>query len=271
MFDRFLVPLDGSRSATSALLAAERLAERWNADLSVLTVITKESKELGLDEIVARQVAGIHHARRIDVRPASYSIAEDIAAASEEEDDTLVIMSTMARGRVAGLAANVAEDVLRYVRQPMLLLGPAVDLADDWPAGDLVVCIDGSDFAETIVPLAAGWSDALGLNPMIVGVVDSTRVPAGLPVAYETNAMARSAGRMRELTDRPVNYDALHGSDPAGAIIDYARTSDAAILALATHSRSGVDRVLHDSVAMSVIRDAPCPVLVSRPRIDPGR
>lgn len=271
MFDRLLVPLDGSRGATSALHAAERLADRWDADISVLTVVTNENQNLELDDVVARQVAGIHHARRIDVRPASYSIAEDIAAASDEEDDTLVVMSTMARGRIAGVAANVAEEVLRQIREPMLMVGPAVELHDDWPEGGLMVCVDGSDFAETIVPLAARWSDALGLDPMIVGVIDPAKVPAGVPPVYESNAMARTAGTMQELTDRPVNYDTLHGSDPAKSIVDYARGGDAAMLALATHIRSGMERVLHDSVAMAVIRSASCPVLVSRPLVDPSR
>ena len=271
MFDRLLVPLDGSRAATTALYAAERLADRWDADISVLTVVNKENQNLDLDDIVARQVAGIDHARGVDVRPASYSIAEDIAAASEEEDDTLVVMSTMARGRIAGVAANVAEDVLRQIREPMLLVGPAVEVDGDWPDGVLMVCVDGSDFAETVVPLAARWSNALDLDPMIVGVIDPAKVPAGVPSVYESNAVARTAGTMEELTDRSVNYDTLHGSDPAEAIVDYARDGNVALLAMATHIRSGIDRVLHDSVAMAVIREAGCPVLVSRPRVNPSR
>ncbi len=271
MFDRLLVPLDGTQGATSALRVAELLADRWDADITVLTVLNKENERLGLDEIVARQVAGVRHARAIDVRPASYTLADDIVTVFEQEDDTLLVMSTMARGRVAGVAANVAEEVMRQVREPMLLVGPSVDLPDDWPEGDLMICVDGSDFAETIVPVAARWSDALSLDPMIVGVIDPAKIPAGVPTAYESNAVARVAGGMEELVDRPVNYDTLHGPDPAKAIVDYARKGDAAMLAMATHIRAGVDRVLHDSVAMAVVRTATVPVLVNRPSVDPSR
>ncbi len=270
MFDRLLVPLDGTQGATSALWAAERLADRWEADITVLTVLNDENKNLGLDEIVARQVAGIGHADKVDVRPASYSVADDIAVASEQEDDTLVIMSTMARGRVAGVAANVAEEVMRQTREPMLLLGPAVELTDGWPDGELMICIDGSDFAETIVPLAARWADALDLDPMIVAVIDPAKIPAGIPAAYENNVVARAAAAMGRMTEREINYDTLHGADPAKAIVDHARDADVAMLAMATHIRSGMDRILHDSVAMGVVRTARCPVLVNRPPIDPG-
>ncbi|MDH4276871.1 MAG: universal stress protein [Acidimicrobiia bacterium] len=271
MFDRLLVPLDGTHGATSALGIAEVLADRWDADITVLTVLTKENERLGLDEIVARQVAGVRHAREIDIRPGSYTLADDIATVFEQEDDTLLVMSTMARGRVAGLAANVAEEVMRQVREPMLLVGPSVELPDEWPEGDLMICVDGSDFADTILPVAARWVDALELNPMIVGVIDPSKVPAGVSPAYENNAVARVASGLRDLTDRPVNYDTLHGSDPAEAIVDYARKGNAAMLAMATHIRTGVDRVLHDSVAMAVVRTATCPVLVNRPPVDPTR
>ncbi len=271
MFHRLLVPLDGTQSAAVALRTAERLADRWDVDIAVLTVLNKENEKLGLDQIVARQVAGIEHARDIVVKPGSYSIADDITAAFDEEDDTLLVMSTMARGRVAGLAANVAEEVMRQVRAPTLLVGAAVDLPDNWPTGDLMICIDGSDFADTILPVAARWSDALDLNPMIVGVIDPAKVPAEVPTIYERNAVARAAHDLQDLTDRTVNYDTLHGPDPAKAIVDYARKTNASLLAMATHIRSGVDRVLHDSVAMAVVRSATCPVLVNRPPVDPSK
>ncbi|MDH3299406.1 MAG: universal stress protein [Acidimicrobiia bacterium] len=271
MFDRLLVPLDGTQGATSALRIAEFLADRWDANITVLTVLNKENERLGLDEIVARQVAGVRHTEKVDIRPGSYSLADDIATVFDQEDEPLLVMSTMARGRVAGVAANVSEEVMRQVREPMLLVGPNVELPDDWPEGDLMICIDGSDFAATIVPVAARWCDALDLNPMIVGVIDPAKVPAGVSPAYENNAVARVASGMQDLTERLVNYDTLHGPDPAKAIVDYARNGDAAMLAMATHIRAGVDRVLHDSVAMAVVRRASCPVLVGRPPVDPSR
>ncbi len=96
-------------------------------------------------------------------------------------------------------------------------------------------------------------------------MIDPSKVPAGISPAAESNMVARAANIMERLTSRPIDYDTLHGSDPAKAIVDFARHANVAIMALATHGRSGADRVLHGSVAMGVIRHGTQPVLVVGP------
>jgi universal stress protein A len=54
--------------------------------------------------------------------------------------------------------------------------------------------------------------------------------------------------------------------DPADAIVNYAKEVHADIIVVGTHGRSGVSRLLMGSVAEHVVRAAPCPVLVVRPR-----
>jgi nucleotide-binding universal stress UspA family protein len=48
-------------------------------------------------------------------------------------------------------------------------------------------------------------------------------------------------------------------------IVRYARTHDIDLIVLATHGRSGLAHVIIGSVAESVARTAPCPVLTVRP------
>lgn len=267
MFDRILIPLDGSLPATSALYAGERLADLWDADIKILTLLRKSDRTISLDRTVQRQANRIRHEREVDIRGLSYSVAEDIAAEFDGVENTLVVMSTWARGRGAGVLSNVAEDVMRHIRKPMLLLGPDEKIADDWPSGPFHVCTDGSEFAESIVPIAADWANSLGLVPTVLGVVDDRRVPAAIAAAAEGNTVARTASRMQEAVTGGVEFDTLHGSDPARAIVDYAERSGAAMIAMATHGRSGFHRVRYGSVAMGVIRHARCPVLVNRPPV----
>src|SRR5439155_18076193 len=54
--------------------------------------------------------------------------------------------------------------------------------------------------------------------------------------------------------------------DAAEAIVEYAKDVHADIIVVGTHGRSGVSRLLMGSVAEHVVRTAPCPVLVVRPR-----
>ncbi len=272
MFKRLLVPYDGSRWAQTSLEVAERLAERWRADVTVLILTGADDMTVAIYDQVHDELGGpsapTSGEHTVDVRPLVRSVPDDVAEVFGEVDDSLVVMSTRARGRTAGLAGNVSEDVLRRIHAPMLLVGHHDEIGDDWPSGQMLVCADGSDFSQTVIPLAASWADALELDPMIVGVIDPAKVPAGFGPASENNAVARMADSMGILTKRPVSYDTLHGSDPADAIVDYARGYNAAMIALATHARTGIDRVFHDSVAMAVVRRASCPVLVGHPPSD---
>ena len=52
--------------------------------------------------------------------------------------------------------------------------------------------------------------------------------------------------------------------DPAGEICRIAAEEGAELIVLGTHGRTGILRLLMGSVAESILRHAPCPVLVYR-------
>jgi nucleotide-binding universal stress UspA family protein len=55
--------------------------------------------------------------------------------------------------------------------------------------------------------------------------------------------------------------------DAAGTILELAATSNTDLIVMGTHGRSGLGRVLIGSVAETVFREAPCPVLTVGPRM----
>lgn len=63
---------------------------------------------------------------------------------------------------------------------------------------------------------------------------------------------------------RKVTYSLSEGS-PKVEIIRYAREADIDLIVLSTHGRTGLSHVMLGSVAESVVRTAPCPVLTVRP------
>ena len=63
---------------------------------------------------------------------------------------------------------------------------------------------------------------------------------------------------------RKVVRAVVEGS-PKVEIVRYARTRQIDLIVLATHGRSGLAHVIIGSVAESVVRTAPCPVLTVRP------
>jgi universal stress protein A len=58
---------------------------------------------------------------------------------------------------------------------------------------------------------------------------------------------------------------AMVAGSPKVEIIAYARKHNIDLIVLATHGRTGLAHVLMGSVAESVVRTAPCPVLTVRP------
>jgi nucleotide-binding universal stress UspA family protein len=81
---------------------------------------------------------------------------------------------------------------------------------------------------------------------------------------------AETQAYLEQLADRlrgqghPVEAHVIIGP-PAIAILDYARVHAVDLIAMATHGRGGVARMLLGSVADKVVRGAGTPVLLRRP------
>ena len=264
MFDRILVPIDGGPGGAKALVVGEILADLWNASLEVLTLLTLGDDLSRREQVVDAQIAAIHHRVRTVVRPVVYSVADEIADEFEAEPNTLVVMSSSARPRAAAVLGSVAESVLNFIDGPVVLVGPNAKIAADWPSGPLYLCTDGSGFAEAIIPSATLMAKGLDMHPWVITVL--TPSDAAMNPGLETGHLSQVAKSLRADIGAVVDYEVLHDVHPAEAIVDYAKQNKAGLIALSTHGRTGFPRLALGSVAMAVVHDAPCPVLVSQPR-----
>jgi nucleotide-binding universal stress UspA family protein len=71
--------------------------------------------------------------------------------------------------------------------------------------------------------------------------------------------LAEAAARLGSTV--PVQVEVLTGETPAAAIVDYAKRVGAGFIALSTHGRTGVRRLVLGSVAEAVLRHARTPVV----------
>ena len=78
---------------------------------------------------------------------------------------------------------------------------------------------------------------------------------------YEAEVYLREAAQ--RLTGVPVEY-AVRFGDPAEEIVEEARGSGADLIAMATHGRTGMARLLLGSVAQAVLRRSEVPVVLVR-------
>ena len=265
MFERILVPLDGGPRGEVALRAAERLAAESGARLDVLGLAETSGTLAAAEEAIGRQTADLMGRGKVSVRTAVAPVSQEITAAMDASPSTLVVMATSAKNRSAAFAESVADTVLRSSVGPVMLVGPDADIGEFWPSGPMLVCTDGSEWSEAIIPHAAAFANGVGLEPWFVSVTDPAAIPAAVGAGLEANYTARLAEDFRPKVNRQVNFDVLHGTHPADRIVDYAHTNGAGLIAMATHGHTGIRRLAMGSVAMSVVHDAPCPVLVARP------
>jgi len=85
----------------------------------------------------------------------------------------------------------------------------------------------------------------------------------------EIHAIEEAQDRMKSVTDKltRMNYSAetkVGMGDPAFAILEQAKASQADLILMGTHGRGGLARFLIGSVSHSILHQADCPVLIVR-------
>jgi nucleotide-binding universal stress UspA family protein len=122
----------------------------------------------------------------------------------------------------------------------------------------IMVPLDGSELAQSALPHALELGRALEATLLLFYVRDprSGSVEAGRRyLAYVRDEQAASG----------VNIEILVGEGPvAAAIIEAAEHERIDLIAMATHGRSGMQRVVYGSVAEQVLRSSSRPILLVR-------
>lgn len=264
-----IVPLDGSEFAERALAPAAALAERTGADVVLMTSqmggVVVEPKRY-LTETAAK--AGIPGAKVAVIT--DHFAATGLRTVVADLADPIVCMSTHGHsGVIQALLGSTAEDAIRLLHVPMLLIGPNVELSLATRLDNVVVCTDGTQTSNAIVPEVSDWIRALHLRAWVVQVLDPEArfalEEAGEQEAIEFGAVHALAESLLSRDGAGINWDVLHRDDAPDAIVDYVRDVRASLVAMATHGRTGLARVALGSVTAAVVHDAPCPVLVVRP------
>jgi nucleotide-binding universal stress UspA family protein len=290
MFDRILVPLDGSTFAEAAFPAAIAVAERFGGEIRLLRVRphlwADEAVELerALDQEAWAYLAdATTRLRAMTSVPVSSdsrrgNVPEEIVAEAEMSHD-LVVMTSHGRGGLSRVwLGSVTDACLRTTECPVLVVRPPQEGDEaDFRIERVVVPLDGSAVAESALPAAVAVADAFRADLLLVRSVlapvplDTSLFPAPDWVPVDPRELVDSAradldkvaGRVETARGRPhVHVDM--GRHPAIAIGDAAGA--AGLVVMAAHAHSGWRRAILGSVTDKVVRTAGGPVLVVRPR-----
>jgi nucleotide-binding universal stress UspA family protein len=306
MLRRILVPLDGTRFGDHALPYAVDLARRAGAMLELVHVHRHAERQPGLDTMpqyqfqriaeaelrhderaaagelraLEEKAAGIELRYDIEVRTRLLYGRTDDALLHEAQDIVadLIVMSTHARHGMARLLhGNIANVLVSHMNLPTLCVRPAHENAT-LPLADLrrvIVPLDGSTFSEQIFDALLPLLEVLRAEVTLVHVVwprpllstgfddqHRTIVNRQQALAYLQEVAQRYRGRMPD----PV-LTAFEDAQPANLVATLLGLGEYDMVAMATHGRSGLSRLLMGSVAAEVLERTSRPVLLYRPRL----
>ena len=261
MFDRIVVGVGAEDLARQVLPIAAGVAAEDGAAVELVSVVAKGSDELPdrrrfvMESLAEEQGLGDVESTVLH----GWSAAEALVDHLETRQPALLCVATSVRNRADDLLiGSTVGGILHRATSPVLVVGHSAKDAVGVLDGPVVVCIDGSDEAESVVPLAQDWIAMSGQQPWVVTQIDGD---APLDPALEQ----RGAHRVAKAFGEGAEWETLRGSDPGDAIATFAREQDAGLIIMATHGRSALGRAALGSTAMRIIERASCPVLVQRP------
>lgn len=143
----------------------------------------------------------------------------------------------------------------------------------------ILVPLDGSELAECVLPHVEAIGKGCEVREIIlVRVVEPLELPTRGGLAFSQEELDRMEAERRSEAENYLKHwvgrlnreglfvrsELLEGK-AAESIAEYAKKTEADLIAIATHGRSGVSRWYWGSVADRILRSACVPVLMVRP------
>jgi nucleotide-binding universal stress UspA family protein len=194
----------------------------------------------------------------------------------------LIVMSSHRRGGLARVwLGSVADRLIRETGLPVLVVRPpsvATATTGRTDCTRILVPLDGSKLAEQSLPPALLLARSERSSITLLRVVrERDRIDDGVLQAARGRATARDVQRaerylariIAKFSERDVNLETkvVIASDIPGAIVGFTESRAFDLVAIATHGRSGVARMVYGSVADRVMRESVVSTLVIHPAI----
>jgi len=288
MWEKILVPLDGSNLAELALAYAEELSGAFGSELVLLYVSEpKESQyrhmhRLYMEEVAKKVGERLKKRARVKAVVLRGEPAEQIISYAEKNKVGVIIMASHGRsGIMAWATGSVASKVLEAAKVSVLLIRagkPPKKASRKKLLERILLPLDGSKLGEAAVPYVKELREKLGAELILFCVVEAGQhihTVGGLDyILYPEPEMelfkAEARGYLERLYRRlkggkgAVQVELGVGDDVAGEIIRFAKKAKASLIAISSHGHSGIEKWVFGSVASKIIHASKIPVLLVR-------
>ena len=287
MIEKILVPLDGSMNAERVLPHVRRILYRNDSEVILVRAAVPAMIEdsgivneaalgaareylAGAADRLSRQGVRVQYVVRLG---SAAGVILDVAVGKKA---TLIAMATHGEtGLKRALFGSVAEAVIRKTPVPVLAVRPfwsydvlprKTDNPEVRPIRNVLLPVDGSPLAEAIVEPITEFAGLFDSRVVLLRVIEPVRPKKGtLPIADKPLAKKALQPFAKEIEKRGVETLTLvEKGDPTDEILKATRLHDIDLIAMTTHGRSGLSRLVTGSVTESVLREATVPVLIVR-------
>lgn len=297
MYNRILVPLDGSLLAEGVLPYVHILGGQLQSRVQLLRVADPALSYVNYSGDFDTYYVPVDHEEeaqiylettaeplRKDGMAVSTAVhhgispAECILGEAARDPSTLIAMSTHGRsGLSRWLIGSVTDKVLQAARNPLFIVRARVEGTFGAETGfnQVIVPLDGSLMAEKVLPHVVELSKSLGVAAILVRAIPTeesySRYLQYSVGAFENFSLApetRAEDYLKGVADKLVQHgvscveQSLLYGDPAKVILGFASRTSSSLVALTTHGRAGVSRWVLGSVTDRVVRHSEFPVLV---------
>ena len=297
MFEKILLPLDGSELSELTIPYAEELAGKLGSEVILYHVHGREHTSQEhmhlmylerVSEIMQRNIQNGQPARR-DVKITTIVEAgeptENICQLVETNNIDLIIMTAVSTSglKIGKMLGSVTDHVCQTVSIPVMLIRPQNLIPTDREShliSHILIPLDGSDLSKLALPpgeeLAAKLKIAVTLFQMATTVrlysdvsgsstyIDYTKVNDD----EKKHAIAEMSSLEKELREKGLNVTnvVISGSDAATEIIELCKRTGIDLVVMSTHGRSGLGRWVFGNVAEKVLRHGETPLLLIHAR-----
>lgn len=290
MYEKILVPLDGSKLAEVVLPYAEELAGRLGSAITLTHVAEKAEDEYQhMHQSYMKNMVDTtkRNAEKYLQKPAEKAVkiqpviltgdpAEEIVDYAEKEDVGLILMSTHGRSGISRWAmGSVANKVLRAANRPVVLIKAEnynPDVRRERGVLDVaLVSLDGSKESEAVLPYIEELASRLQAEIFLLYVFEPVYLTETATLVQQLEADRKSSldyvnritaqlkqkglsvkSEMKEKRQLTVAEEIIKTSDEINADL----------IAMSTHGRSGVGRWAFGSVADRILHTSNVPILL---------
>ncbi len=292
MFERILVPLDGSENAEIVFPYCADLASKFASTIILVTV--SESATLDIDHLYRtylnhaigkmRQHLEASMAREtvtLESEVLSGDPAREILRIAEGKDAGLILLAshgTSAEG--PWLLGHIAAKVLSATKRPVMLIRERVTeaaLEQKKLLRRILVPLDGSKIGEAAVCYAVELAKKMAAEIALIEVLEPVRAVGATGISYsipEDESVKKSLLSYLDHVAQPIKNEGLKVSttvlfgNAANKIMEYAEKNGIDLIAVSTHGRSGLGRWVFGNVTDKILHTGNVAILVAHSTVE---